>query len=222
VPDQGPVHNPMMSTGCIFGTLLFGCACDESHQFISANHYIPTLVSPKTPAITKVKLTQARPFLKTRTTKQLVHGALGNSFPDDDKGVPPIRSIETGNSLDITDSKILRLESEITEIKSLISAEEASLLDIQNNGDYTQQLRKDETQRRISRLVDELNRLDRRLDSLEKIKLALINQQNLQLQNRDLQLAGKNFKLRASVLIYRTTARIYVSCCSQQFPRHGR
>jgi hypothetical protein len=163
-----------------FGTLLFVCAWDESHQFVSANHYTPTLVSPRTPAITKVKLTQARPFLKTRTTvtRQFVHGELGNNFPDDDKGFPLIGSTEMGKSLDISDSEILRLESEITEIKSLISAQESSLSDIENNGDYsTQQLRKVETQRRISRRVDELNRLDRSLDYLREKNLLISNYQ---------------------------------------------
>ena len=111
--------------------------------------------------------------------------------------------------MDIIDSKISKLESEITEVRSLIAAEEKSLLGIQNNGDFTQQFRKDEVEGRIARLVDELNRLDLRLDSLERMKLLLVNQQNLQLQNRNLQLAGTKFKLQAGILISWNSGNIY-------------
>ena len=193
----------------MFGTLLFMCAWSDCHV-VSANYYTPIIVSSRYPAIAKVKLAGARPFLKsTRLMKQLVCGALGNSFPDDDKGFLLIGSKETGNSLDIIDSKISKLESEITEVRSLIAAEEKSLLGIQNNGDFTQQFRKDEVEGRIARLVDELNRLDLRLDSLERMKLLLVNQQNLQLQNRNLQLAGTKFKLQAGILISWNSGNIY-------------
>ena len=126
----------------------------------------------------------------------------------------------------MSDSEILRLASEITEINSLISAEESSLSDIEINGDYsTRQFRKVETQRRISTLVDELDRLDRMLVYLQQRNLHIlkfyINQQNLQLQNRNWQPAGKNyFELRASVFISRTST--YLSWCSQRCPRHVR